>query len=214
MKRVLEDHRVLKGYVDFVGAQFHKAIDDEQQGHDKQVLAANQRRHDGVRSGVTLKKKRRPRASCCSLRIAGRSLESSSLASFGRNLVEGLEPPTFPSPGGVRKRRVSRLVCPERAHEFRKTYPHNIPHPCVIETATLTVCPAQSSYRQTSEFNTAMWMFAQVNVLRATEEIGEIEKSRVREEAKAEVLAAKKELRTLSKRMDQQCTREVCTTGQ
>eukprot|EP00752_Nemacystus_decipiens_P007835 g7000.t1 len=84
MKRVLEDHRVLKGYVDFVGAQFHKAIDDEQQGHDKQV-----------------------------------------------------------------------------------------------------------------------------NVLRATEEIGEIEKSRVREEAKAEVLAAKKELRTLSKRMDQQCTREV-----
>lgn len=48
-----------------------------------------------------------------------------------------------------------------------------------------------------------------VNVLRATEEIGEIEKSRVREEAKAEVVAAKKELRTLSKRMDQQCTREV-----
>lgn len=37
MKRVLEDHRVLKGYVDFVGAQFHRAIDDEQQGHDKQV---------------------------------------------------------------------------------------------------------------------------------------------------------------------------------
>lgn len=51
----------------------------------------------------------------------------------------------------------------------------------------------------------------QVNVLRATEEIGEIEKSRVREEAKAEVLAAKKELRTLAKRMDQQCTREVHT---
>lgn len=49
----------------------------------------------------------------------------------------------------------------------------------------------------------------QVNVLRATEEIGEIEKSRVKEEAKAEVLAAKKELRTLSKRMEQQCTREV-----
>lgn len=46
-------------------------------------------------------------------------------------------------------------------------------------------------------------------MLRATEEIGEIEKSRVREEAKAEVLAAKKDLRTLSKRMDQQCTREV-----
>lgn len=37
MKRVLEDHRVLKGYVDFVGAQFHRAIDDEQQGHDKQA---------------------------------------------------------------------------------------------------------------------------------------------------------------------------------
>eukprot|EP00903_Cladosiphon_okamuranus_P020583 g18894.t1 len=84
MKKVLEDHRVLKGYVDFVGAQFHKVIDDEQLGHDKQV-----------------------------------------------------------------------------------------------------------------------------NVLRAAEEIGEIEKSRVREEAKAEVLAAKKELRTLSKRMEQQCTREV-----
>lgn len=46
-------------------------------------------------------------------------------------------------------------------------------------------------------------------MLRATEEIGEIEKGRVREEAKAEVLAAKKDLRTLSKRMDQQCTREV-----
>lgn len=37
MKRVMQDHRVLKGYVDFVGAQYHKAIDDEQQGHDKQV---------------------------------------------------------------------------------------------------------------------------------------------------------------------------------
>lgn len=48
-----------------------------------------------------------------------------------------------------------------------------------------------------------------MNVLRATEEIGEIEKKRVREEAKAEVMAAKKELRNLSKRMDQQCTREV-----
>ena len=46
-------------------------------------------------------------------------------------------------------------------------------------------------------------------MLRATKEIGEIEKTRVREEAKSEVMAAKKELRTLSKRMDQQCTREV-----
>lgn len=40
MKRVLEDHRVLSGYVDFVSTQFHKAIDDEQLGHDKQVGAA------------------------------------------------------------------------------------------------------------------------------------------------------------------------------
>lgn len=48
-----------------------------------------------------------------------------------------------------------------------------------------------------------------VNVLRATEEIGEIEKTRVRDEAKAEVMATRKELRTLSKRMEQQCTREV-----
>ncbi|CAB1115621.1 unnamed protein product [Ectocarpus sp. CCAP 1310/34] len=39
MKRVLEDHRILTGYVDFVGAQFHKAIDHEQAGHDKQVTA-------------------------------------------------------------------------------------------------------------------------------------------------------------------------------
>lgn len=38
MKRVLEDHQVLKGYVDFIRTQFHKAIDDEQTGHDKQVL--------------------------------------------------------------------------------------------------------------------------------------------------------------------------------
>ncbi|CAM9251968.1 unnamed protein product, partial [Ectocarpus sp. 4 AP-2014] len=37
MKRVLEDHHILTGYVDFVGAQFHKAIDHEQAGHDKQV---------------------------------------------------------------------------------------------------------------------------------------------------------------------------------
>lgn len=51
----------------------------------------------------------------------------------------------------------------------------------------------------------------QVNVLRAAEEVGEIEKNRVREEAKAEVMAAKKELRTLSKRMEHQCTREVPT---
>lgn len=46
-------------------------------------------------------------------------------------------------------------------------------------------------------------------MLRATEEISGIEKDRVKEEAKAEVTAAKKELRTLSKRMEQQCTREV-----
>ncbi|CAM9459794.1 unnamed protein product [Ectocarpus sp. 12 AP-2014] len=39
MRRVLEDHRILTGYVDFVGAQFHKAIDHEQAGHDKQVTA-------------------------------------------------------------------------------------------------------------------------------------------------------------------------------
>lgn len=39
MKRVLEDHRILTGYVDFVGAQFHKVIDHEQAGHDKQVTA-------------------------------------------------------------------------------------------------------------------------------------------------------------------------------
>lgn len=48
-----------------------------------------------------------------------------------------------------------------------------------------------------------------LNVLRAAEEITVIEKRKVHEEAKAEVTAAKKELRTLSKRMDQQCTREV-----
>ncbi|CAM9928579.1 unnamed protein product, partial [Ectocarpus sp. 12 AP-2014] len=84
MKRVLEDHRILTGYVDFVGAQFHKAIDHEQAGHDKQV-----------------------------------------------------------------------------------------------------------------------------NVLRAREEISQITKKQVAEEAKAKVVAAKKELRTLSKRMEQQCTREV-----
>ena len=37
MKKILEDHRVLKGYVDFIGAQYHKAIDHQEQGHDKQV---------------------------------------------------------------------------------------------------------------------------------------------------------------------------------
>lgn len=37
MKKVLEDHRILKGYVDFVATQYLKAIDDEQQVHDKQV---------------------------------------------------------------------------------------------------------------------------------------------------------------------------------
>ncbi|CAN0090429.1 unnamed protein product [Ectocarpus fasciculatus] len=84
MKRVLEDHRILTGYVDFVGAQFHKAIDHEQAGHDKQV-----------------------------------------------------------------------------------------------------------------------------NVLRAREEISQIKKNQVAEEAKAEVMVARKELRTLSKRMEHQCTREV-----
>lgn len=43
MKRVLEDHRILTGYVDFVGAQFHKAIDHEQAGHDKQVTVSRRR---------------------------------------------------------------------------------------------------------------------------------------------------------------------------
>lgn len=60
MKKVLEDHCVLKGYVDFVGAQFHKAIDDEQQGHDKQVgREKQQQRTKGrceVRSGSAPKK--------------------------------------------------------------------------------------------------------------------------------------------------------------
>lgn len=38
MKKVVEDHHILKGYVDFVGNQYHKAIDEEQQVHDKQVF--------------------------------------------------------------------------------------------------------------------------------------------------------------------------------
>lgn len=77
-------------------------------------------------------------------------------------------------------------------------------HRCVRETAA-TICPQHEEYADANK----RVCFAQVNVLRAAEEIGEIEKSRVREEAMAEVLAAKKELRTLTKRMDQQCTREV-----
>lgn len=52
-------------------------------------------------------------------------------------------------------------------------------------------------------------MGLEVNLLRAAGEIREIEKARVKEEARAEVQGAKRELRTLSKRMAQQCTREV-----
>lgn len=54
-----------------------------------------------------------------------------------------------------------------------------------------------------------IFVWKKINALSAAEEISEIEKKRVREEAKAEVASVKKELRTLNKRMDQQCTREV-----
>ncbi|CAM9573635.1 unnamed protein product [Discosporangium mesarthrocarpum] len=52
----------------------------------------------------------------------------------------------------------------------------------------------------------------QVNVLRAGEEVGRIEAKRVREAAKAEVMAAKKEVRTLANRIEAQSTREVEAT--
>ena len=37
MEQVVEDQQLLRSYVEFVGAQCHRAIEDEQQQYNKQV---------------------------------------------------------------------------------------------------------------------------------------------------------------------------------
>lgn len=37
MQKIVEDNQVLSRYVRFMGDQYHKALEDEQQQHDKQV---------------------------------------------------------------------------------------------------------------------------------------------------------------------------------
>ena len=49
----------------------------------------------------------------------------------------------------------------------------------------------------------------QLNALLAAKDAAQMEKARVRDEAKAEVMAVKTKLGALSKLMDQRCTREV-----
>lgn len=49
----------------------------------------------------------------------------------------------------------------------------------------------------------------QLNELRAAEEVCQLEMARIEDEAKAEVMEAKKDLKTLSRRMKEGCTREV-----